>query len=225
MTFALLCVVENPGNDGRSTMTVPSVAITMSIDIAAQPAVATETATDTTSARHGTWTRPRTGHRKHPPTLKQDTVTGKQGDGDRERERSQASATHLEHVVYSRVETRTVGRPFATVQTALPTIEVDETLQKQWERVVAAFRSDGTADKGCRGLGSIGKDFSRDVVLEPSSCIQSQSFWTRPTRFDQVHSRHTASQRYVVSANTASDSCILGAAGSSAATVGGRRVD
>ena len=65
--------------------------------------------------------------------------------------------THRELVFYSRVETGTIGRPFLTVQTALPTTsesqlrqlsgEGDEIFQKQWERVVAAFRADGTADK------------------------------------------------------------------------------
>ena len=52
----------------------------------------------------------------------------------------------------------------------------DDILQKQWERVDATFRADGTADKSCRGLGSLGKGPSRDVVLEQSSCISEPKF-------------------------------------------------
>ena len=48
-----------------------------------------------------------------------------------------------------------MGRPFPSVQTALPTMseslrqlgEGDEILQKQWKRVVEASRANGTADK------------------------------------------------------------------------------
>ena len=55
--------------------------------------------------------------------------------------------------------------------------------------MVAAFRADGTADKVVADwdlLERKGKDLSRDVVLEQSSCIQSQCFWTRPIRFDKL---------------------------------------
>ena len=78
-----------------------------------------------------------------------------------------------------------MGRPCPSVQTALPTMseslrqqlgEGDEILQKQWKRVVAAFRAGGTADKVVANWGLLERTFRKTWCSNRGRAFRAKVF-------------------------------------------------